>query len=235
MVKNQVSGIEVVVTGASGGIGSALCKQLCERGLAVIGISRRAPEGWHSAHYRHLSIDLMEPSAPEQVAMELVSKAKVRLRVVVHAAAILHARPFELLDEQLDDEMLRLNLRLPIALTRVLLPWLRSANESHSVFISSMAGFQGSLKYSGLSVYGATKAGLVGFTEAIAAEYQGTGLYFNALCLGAVQTEMLSKAFPNYEGGVTVDEMARFISSFALNGHKVMNGKALPVSIDNPR
>ncbi len=235
MNSKSVSGIEAVVTGASGGIGSALCKQLCEQGIRVLGVSRRAPDGWSSAHYRHLSIDLRHPSASEKVAAALDSTSHASLRIVIHAAAVLHSMPFELLNEGMEDEMLRLNLRLPITLTRALLPWLKVANESHSVFISSMAGFQGSLKYSGLSVYGASKAGLVGFTEAIAAEMEGSNLYFNTLCLGAVQTEMLQRAFPGYSGGVSVDEMARFIAGFAQNGHKVMNGKALPVSIGNPR
>jgi hypothetical protein len=56
----------------------------------------------------------------------------------------------------------------------------------------------------------------------------------NCLALGAVNTEMLTKAFPGYKAPINAKDMAEFIAGFALNGHKFMNGKIIPVAINNP-
>jgi hypothetical protein len=56
----------------------------------------------------------------------------------------------------------------------------------------------------------------------------------NALALGAVKTEMLSTAFPNYKAPLLAEEMADFIYDFALNGNKYFNGKILPLSVSTP-
>jgi hypothetical protein len=56
----------------------------------------------------------------------------------------------------------------------------------------------------------------------------------NALALGAVQTEMLSQAFPGYEAPISAHKMADFIANFALNGHQYFNGKQIPVAFTTP-
>ena len=68
----------------------------------------------------------------------------------------------------------------------------------------------------------------------IAEEYKNDGVSFNALALGAVQTEMLEEAFPGYRAPLSADEMASFICDFSLNGHRWFNGKILPVSVSTP-
>lgn len=60
------------------------------------------------------------------------------------------------------------------------------------------------------------------------------GVSFNCLALGAVNTEMLSEAFPGYKAPLSAKQMAIFIVDFALNGNKYFNGKILPVSISTP-
>ena len=55
---------------------------------------------------------------------------------------------------------------------------------------------------------------------------------FNALCIGAVQTEMFEEAFPGFKAPINPDEMARYIADFALNAHNYMSGKVLPVSLE---
>jgi NAD(P)-dependent dehydrogenase (short-subunit alcohol dehydrogenase family) len=68
----------------------------------------------------------------------------------------------------------------------------------------------------------------------LAEEYKSTAVKFNCLCLGAVQTEMLAKAFPGYEAPVSPLEMAEYISDFTLNQWKWFNGKIIPVSLSTP-
>ena len=95
-------------------------------------------------------------------------------------------------------------------------------------------GFQGSAKFEGLSHYSATKAALANLTECCAEEFKKEKLTFNALALGAVQTDMLAEAFPGYKAPVSAEEMGEFIANFAINGKQFFNGKILPVSISIP-
>jgi NAD(P)-dependent dehydrogenase (short-subunit alcohol dehydrogenase family) len=97
-----------------------------------------------------------------------------------------------------------------------------------------MGGFQGSRKYAGLSYYSASKAALACLTECLSEEFRDSGIVFNCLALGSVQTEMLEEAFPGYKAQLQPEEMAEFIGHFALTAHKHMQGKIIPVSITNP-
>jgi NAD(P)-dependent dehydrogenase (short-subunit alcohol dehydrogenase family) len=97
-----------------------------------------------------------------------------------------------------------------------------------------MGGFQGSMKFSGLTAYSTSKAALCSFTELFAEEYKNTHIKMNCLCLGAVQTEMLEEAFPGYQAPINPAEMAKFIVNFAEINGDFMNGKVIPVSLSNP-
>jgi NAD(P)-dependent dehydrogenase (short-subunit alcohol dehydrogenase family) len=117
-------------------------------------------------------------------------------------------------------------------LTRIVLPFMKS--DSHVVTVSSMGGIQGSMKFPGLSAYSSSKGAVITLTELLAEEYKTTGPQFNVLALGAVQTEMLKEAFPDYEAPTTALEMANYIFDFALTGNKYYNGKVLQVSNSTP-
>ena len=65
-------------------------------------------------------------------------------------------------------------------------------------------------------------------------EYKERGIIFNTLALGAVQTEMLAEAFPDYKANISPQQMAHYIADFALNGSKVFNGKVLQVANTTP-
>ena len=104
----------------------------------------------------------------------------------------------------------------------------------HIVNISSMGGFQGTVKFPGLAAYSTSKAALASFTELFAEEYKETKIRMNCLCLGAVQTEMLEEAFPGYTAPHTAAEMAGYIRDFAEKAHRYMHGKIIPVSLTTP-
>lgn len=105
---------------------------------------------------------------------------------------------------------------------------------SHIVNIGSMGGFQGSLKFPGLSAYSASKAALHTLTECLAFELADRGVKVNCLALGSAQTEMLEKAFPGYQSPVMAFEMGKYVADFALTGHKYFNGKIIPVAVTTP-
>ena len=97
-----------------------------------------------------------------------------------------------------------------------------------------MGGIGGSSKFSGLSAYSSSKGAVNILTELLAEEYKETGPFFNGLALGAVQTEMLAKAFPGFRAPLSVGEIAPYIAQFALTGHQFYNGKILHVSSSTP-
>ena len=86
----------------------------------------------------------------------------------------------------------------------------------------------------GLSIYCSSKAALATLTECLAEEYNDQKMAFNYLALGAVQTEMLEEAFPEYRAPLSANEISEFIVHFSLHGHNYFNGKILPVSMSTP-
>ncbi|TDQ08568.1 SDR family NAD(P)-dependent oxidoreductase [Pedobacter metabolipauper] len=105
---------------------------------------------------------------------------------------------------------------------------------SHILNIGSMGGFQGSVKFPGLSAYSSSKAALHILTECLAIELADKGIKINCLALGSAQTEMLEQAFPGYESPVMAFEMGKYVADFARTGHKFFNGKTLPVAVTTP-
>jgi 3-oxoacyl-[acyl-carrier protein] reductase len=127
----------------------------------------------------------------------------------------------------------RVNALLPFLLSQGLYNHGVFATNAHIVNISSMAGYQDSAKFKGLGAYSASKAALICLTQSMAAEW-GQDLSINCLCLGAVNTEMLKAAFPDYVAPINDVQMASFIYQFATSAAETMNGQVIPVKKDDP-
>ena len=76
--------------------------------------------------------------------------------------------------------------------------------------------------------------GLARLAESLQAELGPEGFFFNTLCLGAVQTEMLAEAFPDYQASTSPKMMGKAIAHFALNGHQTQAGQVIPMTKSNP-
>ena len=152
--------------------------------------------------------------------------------ILINNAGSLVNKPFMQLSQLDFAEMLQNNLLGHVKMIQKTVPLMPA--KSHIVNIGSMGGFQGSQKFSGLSAYSASKAALDTLTECLAAELAGLEIAVNCLALGSAQTEMLEKAFPDYQSPVMAFEMGKFIADFALSGHKFFNGKILPVAHSTP-
>jgi short-subunit dehydrogenase len=157
-----------------------------------------------------------------------------RLDILINNAGYLSKNSFLEIKTDEINKMLTVNTVAPVFLVRILHDFLLKSVRSHVVNIGSIGGFQGSKKFSGLSFYSASKAALACLTECMAEELSGTSIKTNCLALGAVNTEMLGKAFPGYNAPVNPKQMGRFIADFAMNGHNFFNGKILPVSLSTP-
>ena len=119
------------------------------------------------------------------------------------------------------------------AIINNILPFAKKG--THVVNISSVGGVQGSAKFSGLSAYSSSKGALITLTEMLAEEYKNSGIFFNVLALGAVQTKMLEKAFPGYKASCSADEMAEYIYNFSLKTNNLPNGEVVLVSDITPK
>lgn len=152
--------------------------------------------------------------------------------VLINNAGSLINKPFEELVQLDFADMLQSNLLGHVKMIQNLLPLMKPG--THILNIGSMGGFQGSIKFPGLAAYSASKAALHTLTECLAFEFEERQIKVNCLALGSAQTEMLEKAFPDYESPVMAFEMGKYIADFALTGHKFFNGKILPVAVSTP-
>ncbi|MFM6976157.1 MAG: SDR family NAD(P)-dependent oxidoreductase [Sphingobacteriaceae bacterium] len=155
-----------------------------------------------------------------------------KIDILINNAGALTLKPFSQTSQLDFVEMLQSNFLGHVRMIQHLLPSMQSP--SHIVNIGSMGGFQGSEKFAGLSAYSASKAALHNLTECLALELADRKIKVNCLALGSAQTEMLEKAFPGYESPVMAFEMGKYVADFALTGHKLFNGKVLPVAVTTP-
>lgn len=222
----------IVVLGASQGIGAALVNVFAANSSnQVYALSRqldKMQQEFQQANVHPLQLDLLTDVHAQIAALELPNK----IDIVINNAGLLINKPFETITHQDFHNSYQVNVIGIMEATQALLPKLSAG--SHIVNISSMGGFQGSLKFAGLAAYSTAKAALCSFTEMFAEEYKESGIHMNCLCLGAVQTEMLAQAFPGYQAPTTAEEMAKYIVNFAEHSGQLLNGKIIPVSASNP-
>ena len=223
--------MNVVITGASRGIGYELVKLFLAEGHRVLAISRNEEklntlkiEGATT-----LAFDLCKDSY--QPIVNTVS-AFGHIDILINNAGALVNKPFEELTNDDIKYVYNVNVFSIIKLTRDLMPSF--SDDTHVINISSVGGVQGSVKFPGLSVYSSSKGALSILTECLAEEFKETSYHFNTLALGAVQTEMLEEAFPGYKADVSPIQMASFILKFAVEDGKLFNGKTVTVSSSTP-
>ena len=221
----------IVITGASRGIGFALTQLALQEGHRIYALSRNIQPLKKSERLYPYRIDLSEEQSLPIFAEQL-QKEGIKIDALIHNAGMLLFKPFSETTTADFESIYRVNVFGLAALTRLLLPSIES--KGHIVSISSMGGLTSSAKFPGLAAYSSSKGAVSILTELLAEEYKETGPAFNALALGAVQTEMLAQAFPGFQAPVTAEEMATYILKFALEGQQFFNGKVLPVSATTP-
>jgi len=237
--------MDIIVTGASRGIGYEIVKKFAGiPGNRIIALARNKnnlaklksdckpmPSG---KGVEIIPTDLSDIGNMTTLLVPHIQRSLTKLDILVNNAGYLVNKPFEKTQLQELENIININLKVPFLFIQALINLLKNANRSHVLNISSMGGIHGSAKFPGLAAYSAAKGGLGILTECLAEEYRDSGISFNCLALGAVQTEMFEEAFPGFNAPLTPEEMASFIADFAINGAKVFNGKILPVSISTP-
>jgi NAD(P)-dependent dehydrogenase (short-subunit alcohol dehydrogenase family) len=224
----------IVVLGASRGIGAATVKLLAQNiDHEIIALSRNGSkmqsEFGALPNVHSYAFDLSGKHVRKQA--EQIFSHFENIDILINNAGTLVNKSFTELTHDDIASSYQVNVIGVMEVTQAAVGFMTSA---HIVNISSVGGFQGSVKFPGLSAYSTSKAALCSFTELFAEEYKNTSIKMNCLCLGAVQTEMLEEAFPGYEAPLSAEEMATYIVDFAMNANKWMNGKIIPVSLSTP-
>lgn len=188
-----------LVTGASGGIGLELARVFAAGGYDLVLVARSGGKleelagelrTRHGIEARVIAKDLARPESPEELSRELET-AGVTVDVLVNNAGFATFGPFVVADLHAELEELQLNVVTLTHLTKKLLPGMLARRRGGVLNVASTAAFQPGPF---MAIYYATKAYVLSFSEALAAELEGQGVTISVLCPGPTATGFTARA-----------------------------------------
>lgn len=205
-------GLTVLVTGASSGIGKALARELAEQGAHLVLVSRNAQRLEQEAEDLKIRFGVNVRVYPEDLErlesrLELfawIQKSGVPVDVLVNNAGLAHYGPFCETSFEDTSSMLDLNVHALTHLTRLFLPGMLQRRTGGILNVASTAGFQ---PIPNLSIYAATKAFVLNFSEALWAECKSHGVRVFCLCPGNTLTR--------FHQAAGIDKQRMFFSASA--------------------
>ena len=202
-----LEGQVAVVTGASRGIGRACALELAREGASVVvnyvSNADAAEETRDAIHELGGTVVLVKADVSDaEAASDLIETAVEELGkvdILVNNAGINRDRTLSRLSVEEWDEVIGTNLSGMFYCTRAAVPHMREANYGRIINISSVIGQMGNI---GQANYGATKAGMIGFTKTAARELARNNITVNAVCPGFVSTEMVTSLPENIQDNI---------------------------------
>jgi 3-oxoacyl-[acyl-carrier protein] reductase len=238
----------VLVTGASRGIGLAIAQKLAAAGYNVIGVARHESDEFKNAvrevkdgggglHFR--TFDLSEIDAiPAFVKM--LREAFGAIYGLVNNAGIGTEGLLATMHNSEIEALVRLNVLSPVVLTKYVVRHMMADGEGRIVNMSSIIASTG---YNGLSVYGATKAAATGFTRSLAREVGKLGITVNAIAPGFVDTELTQSLSEDQKKRIAgrsalrrlpdTDDVARMVEYLLGEGGRNITGAVLTIDAGN--
>jgi len=232
------------ITGGTRGIGAAIAEALALRGVNVVVASRSADEARQiatklSVHgIKTLGIKL-DVSKSEEVlkAYEKIRKEFQRIDILINNAGITKDGLLLRMSEEAWDTVIDINLKGVFLCTREVLKDMVGQKYGRIVSVTSVAAFMGN---PGQANYGASKAGIVGFTKTVAREYANRGITVNAVAPGFIETAMtnvlkdtikeeLRKLIPMGRFG-TAEDVARAVVFLASPQAEYITGQVIHVN-----
>jgi len=197
---NQLANQIAVVTGAGRGIGRAIALKFAAAGADIACVSRTAENaakvagevaalGRKSWAY---AVDVADPAAVAAVAEKILGEAG-RVDILVNNAGITRDGLLMRMSDEDWDAVLDTNLKGAFSFTKAFSRGLLKQRSGRIINISSVSGLMG---IAGQSNYSASKAGLIGFTLAVAREFASRGITVNAVAPGFIETDMTSVLTP---------------------------------------
>jgi 3-oxoacyl-[acyl-carrier protein] reductase len=202
----EFEGKVAVVTGGSHGIGRAICEDLVRRGAVVAFCGRDFEGGTAFADELQSSgaeaeFFLADVARPDEVTAFLwaVVENYGQVDILVNNAGITRDKLLVRMSPQDWDEVLGVNLTGAFHVTRAAAREMLRRRGGAIVNVSSVAGLVGN---AGQANYAAAKAGLIGFTKALAVEFAGRGVRVNAVCPGFIDTRMTAGLSAEIQAGI---------------------------------
>ena len=213
-----------LITGAAGGLGSAIADAALAQGDQVVGTVRQGAAAFAArapGHAHAITLDLTDsgaiPKAVEQAAQQMDG-----IDIVVNNAGYCLAGAVEEIADTEAAQLFTVNVLAPLAIMRSALPFLRAASRGRIINISSMAAIEG---YPGLGAYCASKAALSALTDVLAIEAAAFGIGVTAIEAGGMRTDfagsslrMAAQTQPEYHAMRSTLE-----AGFALSNGKQVN------------
>lgn len=179
----HISGSNVLLTGASGGLGQAIAHTIAGKGGKLILTGRRLdvlqPLAAELPDAQAIAVDLSNPQEVERLLEQAGEVDILIANAALPGSGLLQSFSIEQIDSALD-----VNLRAPIVMAHALAPQMAARGEGHLLFMSSLSGKAAT---AGSSIYNATKFGLRGFAGALRAELRGTGVGVSTVFPGFIR------------------------------------------------
>jgi short-subunit dehydrogenase len=185
----ELSGKHVVVTGGSRGIGENMAREFARRGAKVTVVARNV-DALNRVAAEIAGNAVVADLTDDSIVDALIGNIERQygpIDVLVNNAGLETSTPFAVEDDREIRTVSRVNLEVPMMLTRHALPGMLARGSGHLVFVSSLAGTAG---FPGMSVYGATKAGILNFVNGLSRELKATNVNVTVLSPGPVATDM---------------------------------------------
>jgi NAD(P)-dependent dehydrogenase (short-subunit alcohol dehydrogenase family) len=199
--RQSLRGLNAVVTGAAGGIGKSISKQLIAHGATVQGLDRdterlqQAALEFDVGSFVPHTVDLADRDAVDRILGDVLESLGRRCDILVNNAGVSRLRPLAETDDVLLDWLFAVNFIAAFRITRALLPALRASGRGAVVNIASELALVGHPDY---SAYCATKGAVLAWSRALAVELAPEGIRVNAVCPGPVDTLMLQEEFATH-------------------------------------
>ncbi|OBA90000.1 3-oxoacyl-ACP reductase [Mycobacteriaceae bacterium 1482268.1] len=240
-----LDGKVAVVTGAARGIGATIAEVFARDGAKVVCVDIGKDGGAPSDELgvtaskvggTALTVDVTAPDAVDRITEHVRANHDGRVDILVNNAGITRDKLLANMDESRWDSVLAVNLLAPLQLTEGLADNGTLADNGRVIGLSSMAGIAGNR---GQTNYAATKAGMIGLTDALAPKLAEKGITINAVAPGFIETKM-TEAIPLatrevgrrlnslYQGGKPVD-VAETIAYFASPASNAVTGNTIRV------
>lgn len=195
----------VLVTGGTRGLGLAIVARLADEGYRVVAAGRSlSPElsaliGARGEAISYAALDLARPG-DLRGAVNSITRESGPLYGLVNNAAVAHEGVLATMHESEIEEIIAVNITGAILLTKYAVRSMLLGGEGRIVNVSSIIGMTG---FNGLSVYGASKAALIGFTRSLSRELGRAKITVNALAPGYMETQM--------SAGLSPEDRARIV------------------------
>jgi len=188
----DLTGMTALVTGASGGLGSAIAKALAEQGarLAVSGSNVDKLENFRSSlggNHVALPCNLSDGAAVDQLVPQAVEALGGKLDILINNAGVTRDNLLMRMKDEEFEEVISINLEAAFRLMRAAARPMMKARFGRIISITSVVGVTGN---PGQANYVASKAGLIGMTKSVAQELASRGITVNAIAPGFMASAM---------------------------------------------